>query len=203
MSEKNTGVEDGNIPGKPKIPSMKHLDDNTHQLFNLYFRGAGPTNAEAKALWRYYARRINALLREYNQACDQAEAYSRDNLFAIHACSEHLEACIHHTVRAIELAEYIRCHQESPSLPTALDALDYQKNQSLKQLNQKILDVENSFARAQIKDGESFILKPNENEMTLGDCKLEYKQLAHFIEELHSVAMHLEDYRDPALTVTE
>lgn len=185
------------VPRDCGMPSLHHLEEGTgtNQFLNLAFRGAGPSDPKASALWRYYSRRVDAMLCEYNHARELLQAFvdGGNNAFiCLFRCSEHLEACLTNMVRAIHLAQRMRKHRPSPNMPKRVDALNDSKNKVVRDIRNAIEHAENS----EIGEGEAVILRPYSDGLELGSHRVRYDKLAQFIEELYGIASSLEDHRD-------
>lgn len=203
MSSTKTELETAPIDigsNPPRICEMPSLDDleegtDTNQFLNLVFRGAGPSDPKARALWRYYSRRVDAMLCEYNRARELMQLFVEEgnNAFTcLFRCSEHLESCLTSMVRAIHLAQRMRNHRESPNIPKKVDALNDAKNKVVREIRNEIEHAENS----DVVVGEATILVAFSEGMELGSYRVRYDELAHFIVELYAIATSLEDYRD-------
>lgn len=189
----------------PKINEMPDLSRLEKQVslnvaLNATFRAAGPIDRNARSLWLNYIRLVDQMIWEYEAARNELQEYvDTTNLSPLFRAIAHMETLVNTMRRAILFARRMRRHKDSPKIEK-LSVLSGSAGDRLVAIRNAIEHLESTILNGEIARGEPTTLLVQSDRIELLEHEIYYVELADWATELHTLAIQLADYRDPART---
>lgn len=187
-------------PEKNEMPDLSGLNDKLTLglILNAFFRGAGPRDSNARALWTNYIRLVDQMIREYNSAHDSLQEYidTPNNVMGpLFKCIGHMENYINSMRRAIRFARKMR-RNPSRLVVGRLAVLNDNNGGKVINLRNAIEHLDKAILNDEIAEGQSHTLLVNSDSISLAGIEIPYIELAKWIRELHTLAKNLIDFHE-------
>ena len=196
----NVAEKAGRWPPKScEMPDLSNLTDKNTLgvLLGLFFRKAGPSDYQAKALWVNYIRLVDQVVREYKAAREALQLYvntPNNVMLPLFQCIGHFESCISLMKRAIVFARRMRRHRGGPQIG---------KHDVLASAGEKIINFRNAIEhldddilKGNVPIGSPIALMVKSDSIELTGNEIYFTDLAKWIQELHKLATDLVNYNE-------
>jgi len=193
-------------PNRNNMPDLSHLDNQL--TLNLILKAlvfkAGYANLKAKALWTGYVKLVDRLILEYNEAGLALDGYvhtPEDIVAPLFRATAHMESCLATLLKAVRFARRLRMDRDCPNVGH-LTAISDEVLDRLKRIRAAVEQLEEKILDRSIRDADPVLMMVKRDGVEIGDEVISYHDLSRWIEELHRLATHLTDYREPVTEQT-
>ncbi|OGW40488.1 MAG: hypothetical protein A2Y97_10250 [Nitrospirae bacterium RBG_13_39_12] len=192
---------------KYDIPNLSDLSQLSHVfMYNRFFRGMGPSDYEAYALFMNYVRLVDIVLLEYESGRKKLKdflAVKNDSLSThlVVIAAGHFEMCVSTLKRVSTYLKRIRGHPKVAQalknfLPRNLSVLDSRSEKLITDMRHAIEHLENRIQKGEITAGQSLCLVPTADALELGRHKMLFSDLSRWLKEVYDCSKVIAQYRE-------